>query len=79
MAKWQKVNIIINRNSQKETVLTTCRRRIFGLIAEKLFGDAREILILKPGEHVKSIQINEFPEESLSNEVNDTYINDDND
>ena len=61
MVRQHAVNIVIDKgNGRKEPVLTSSKKRIREWLVRRLFGDAREILILKPGESVKTVEIKEI-------------------
>ncbi len=63
MGKEHAVNVVISRGDDgKAMVLTSNRRRLRDRLIRRLFGEAREILILNPGESVRSVEINEIRE-----------------
>lgn len=50
---------IAKKNGTKEAVFGSCKHRVPARLLPLLFGDAREIIVLKPGESVSSVIINE--------------------
>lgn len=50
---------ITKKNGTKEAVFGSCRHRVPDRLLHLLFGDTREIIVLKPGESVSSVIINE--------------------
>lgn len=61
MGKKHAVNIVINKgNGSRESVLYSKKRKIREWLIRRLFGDAREVLILKPGESVTKVEVKEI-------------------
>lgn len=50
------VNVILAEGNRK-SLLVSRRMSIRDFLLKKLFGDARQILVLKPGESVETIKI----------------------
>lgn len=59
------VNISKN-NGTKETVLKSHIRRVPARLITFLFGDVREIVVLRPGESVNSVIIKEVKGEAVN-------------
>ncbi len=60
MGREHAVNVVISQeNGGKEKVLSSNRRMLRDWFIRKLFGEAREILILNPGESVRRVEIHE--------------------
>lgn len=58
---------IAKKNGTKEAVVGSCIRRVPAkLIINLLFGEARESVVLKPGETVRSVIINEVKGEEVN-------------
>lgn len=57
---------IAKKNGTKEAVVGSCIRRIPARLITFLFGEAREIAVLKPGESVRSVIINEVKGEEVN-------------
>ena len=50
------VNVVLAEGNRKP-LLVSRRMSIRDFLLKKLFGDARQILVLKPGENVETIKI----------------------
>lgn len=60
MSKQHEVNVMVSRDDgSRQSVLTTRKCQLREWLIKKLFGDVREILILNPGETVRSVAIQE--------------------
>lgn len=57
---------IAKKNGTKETVVGSSIRRVPAKLINHLFGEAREIVVLKPGETVRSVIINEVKGEEVN-------------
>lgn len=57
---------ITKKNRMKEAVFGSCRYRVPARLLHLLFGEAREIIVLKPGESVRSVIINEEKGEQIN-------------
>lgn len=57
---------IAKKNGTKEVVIGSCVRRVSARLIHLLFGEAREIVVLKPGESVRSVIINEVKGEEVN-------------
>ena len=57
---------IAKKNGTKEAVVGSCIRRVPGKLINLLFGEAREIVVLKPGETVRSVIIREVKAEEVN-------------
>ena len=51
------VNIVLEQKEKKRQLLTTRRVNVREFILRKMFGDARQILVLNPGETVATVKI----------------------
>lgn len=60
MTRKHEVNIMIADAGGRESVVKTSKCRMREWLIKRLFGDAREIFILKPGESVKTVAIKEI-------------------
>ena len=60
MTRKHEVNIMIAAAGDRESVVKTRKCRMREWLIRRLFGDAREIFILKPGESVKNVAIKEI-------------------
>jgi len=64
MSRQHEVNIVINKgNGIREPVLCSRKARLREWFVKKLFGEAREILVLNPGESIKTVEITEIRED----------------
>ncbi len=59
MGRNHEVNVMVRKPSGKATVLSTRKGHLREWMIRRLFGEAREILILNPGETVSTIAIKE--------------------
>lgn len=57
---------IAKKNGTKEAVIGSCIQRIPARLIHLLFGEAREIIVLNPGETVRSVIINEVKGEEVN-------------
>lgn len=57
---------IAKKNGTKETVIGSSIRRVLARLIHLLFGEAREIIVLNPGETVRSVIINEVKGEEVN-------------
>ncbi len=57
---------IAKKNGTKEAVVGSCIRRVSAKLINLLFWEAREIVVLKPGETVRSVIINEVKGEEVN-------------
>lgn len=64
MNKRHEVNIMVsNSDGEEEPVIRTRKCRMREWLIRKLFGDAREIFVLNPGETVETVAIREIKRE----------------
>lgn len=57
---------IAKKNGTKEAVVGSCIRRVPAKLINLFFGEAREIVVLKPSETVRSVIINEVKGEEVN-------------
>ena len=57
---------IAKKNGTKEAVVGSCIRRVPAKLINLRFGEAIEIVVLKPGETVRSVIINEVKGEEVN-------------
>ena len=63
MCRQHEVNVVVERpDGSRHTVLKTRKRYMREALIRMLFGDAREILILDPGETVQTVAVKEIKE-----------------
>lgn len=60
MTRKHEVNIMIADAGDRESVVKTRKCRMREWLIRRLFGDARGIFILKPGESVETVAIKEI-------------------
>lgn len=61
MSKKHEVNIMIKKSDGgRESVVRTRKCRMRELLIRMLFGDAREIFVLSPGESVETVALREI-------------------